>query len=272
MKIYLLVGKCPLAPIVVSNLAKTGLVEGVFVERGYIRGGNAISIFLNIVRRSGWRFAFAKTIAVLAAWIFHRLKKLLRINKLPLISDLPGMVSVKDVHNEKFLEKLRGLRPDLLVMARYNKIVSSKLMKIPRLGTINCHTGVLPAYRGLSSTFHSLRNNSSVVGATIHKAIPKIDGGVIYRHCERRVDARESLLAHELVAYQCAGEVLKGCLEDATGDNAGIQRFDLCDSRAEVAGSGNYYTWPTKQEVVEFLKSGRKLWRFRDFLTLWRLL
>ncbi|TSC82802.1 MAG: methionyl-tRNA formyltransferase [Parcubacteria group bacterium Gr01-1014_19] len=272
MKIYLLVGKCPLAPILVGNLAKTGLVEGVFVERGYIRGGNAISIFFNIVRRSGWRFAFAETIAVLTAWIFHRLKKFFRINKLPLVSDFSGVSYIKDVHGEKFLGKFRGLHPDLLVMARYNKIVSQKLMNIPRLGTINCHTGVLPAYRGLSSTFHSLRNHSSVIGATIHKAIPKIDGGVIYRRGERSVEAGESLLAHELATYQCAGEVLMGCLKDVARDNAGIQRFDIYDSLSEAGQSGSYFTWPTKQEVADFLKSGRKLWRFRDFLTLWRLL
>ncbi len=272
MKIYLLVGKCPLAPIVVGNLAKTGLVEGIFVERGYIRGGNAISLFLNLVRRSGWRFALAETISVLASWIFHRLKKVLGINKLPLVSDFPGAVFVKDVHDEKFLTQLRGLDADLLVMARYNRVVSSKLMDIPRLGTLNCHTGLLPSYRGLSSTFHSLNRDAAHVGATIHKAVPKIDGGAVYRQRATCVETGESLFAHELMVYQCAGETLRGYLEEIAGETAGPPRLDPYDGRPEGNRSGNYYTWPTSREVDEFLKSGKKLWRFRDFATLWRIL
>ncbi len=272
MKIYLLVGKCPLAPIVVGDLAKSGLVEGIFIERGYIRGGNAISLFLNLVKRSGWRFAFAETISVLAAWIFHRLKKLLGINRLPLVSDLPGAIFVKDVHSENFLEQLRGLKADLLVMARYNRVVSSKLMDIPSLGTLNCHTGILPAYRGLSSTFHSLHKGAAYVGATIHKAVPKIDGGAMYRQRVTGVEVGESLFAHELMVYQCAGETLRGYLEEISRDAAGLPRFTPYDSHPEGNQSGNYYTWPTSREVDEFLKSGKKLWRFKDFIKLWKLL
>ena len=41
-----------------------------------------------------------------------------------------------------------ALAPDLLVTAAYGQILSAELLGIPRLGGINLHGSILPAYRG----------------------------------------------------------------------------------------------------------------------------
>ncbi len=53
----------------------------------------------------------------------------------------------EDVNSAESLDRLRELKPDLLVTAAYGQILSAELLSIPRLGGINLHGSILPAYR-----------------------------------------------------------------------------------------------------------------------------
>ena len=47
-------------------------------------------------------------------------------------------------------EALKTLKPDLCVTAAFGQILSEEILAIPRLGTVNVHASLLPAYRGSS--------------------------------------------------------------------------------------------------------------------------
>ena len=49
---------------------------------------------------------------------------------------------------EGFLERLRGIRPDLCVTAAYGNILPRAFLDIPRCGTLNIHPSLLPRWRG----------------------------------------------------------------------------------------------------------------------------
>src|SRR4051794_26380806 len=53
-----------------------------------------------------------------------------------------------DVNSAESVAAVRALNPDLLVTAAYGQILSAGLLSVPRLGGINLHGSVLPAYRG----------------------------------------------------------------------------------------------------------------------------
>src|SRR3954447_13140908 len=53
----------------------------------------------------------------------------------------------EDVNAADAIAALRTLAPDLLVTAAYGQILSAELLGVPRLGGINLHGSVLPAYR-----------------------------------------------------------------------------------------------------------------------------
>lgn len=58
---------------------------------------------------------------------------------------------IKTIRSPKeSLEEIKDLRPDLLVVASFGKIISKQVLEIPRLGTINIHPSKLPKYRGPS--------------------------------------------------------------------------------------------------------------------------
>src|SRR5207302_961380 len=67
----------------------------------------------------------------------------------------------------------------LIVVANYSHILKHALISIPRLGCINVHASLLPAYRGPSPLYWVLANREKVTGVTIHYIDERIDSGDI---------------------------------------------------------------------------------------------
>jgi methionyl-tRNA formyltransferase len=72
---------------------------------------------------------------------------------------------------------LERLAPDVVVLVGAD-VVPGALLAVPRLGTINAHYGLLPAYRGMNVTEWSIYHGDPV-GVTVHLVDPGIDTGPI---------------------------------------------------------------------------------------------
>jgi methionyl-tRNA formyltransferase len=83
----------------------------------------------------------------------------------------------ENVNAAESLEQVRALEPDLLVTAAYGQILSADLLSIPRLGGINLHGSILPAYRGAAPVARAIQNGETETGATVIRMTPKIDAG-----------------------------------------------------------------------------------------------
>ncbi len=85
----------------------------------------------------------------------------------------------EDVNAPDALGPIRGLKPDLLVTAAYGQILSPALLSIPRLGGINLHGSILPAYRGAAPVARAIQNGETETGVTVIRMTPRIDAGGI---------------------------------------------------------------------------------------------
>ncbi len=72
-------------------------------------------------------------------------------------------VSVKD---EGFIERLKALVPDFLVVVAYGKILPRSILQIPSRGCVNVHASLLPKYRGAAPINHAILNGESVTGVS----------------------------------------------------------------------------------------------------------
>jgi methionyl-tRNA formyltransferase len=82
--------------------------------------------------------------------------------------------SVKD---EAFLYELSRLAPDLGVVAAYGQILTDAALAIPRLGMINVHASILPAYRGAAPVHRAVINGDTETGVTIMRVVRALDAG-----------------------------------------------------------------------------------------------
>ena len=78
---------------------------------------------------------------------------------------------------EDGVEMLRQLQPDLCVTAAFGQILSQEILDIPKLGTINVHASLLPAYRGSAPINWCLVNGETVTGVTTMMTDRGIDTG-----------------------------------------------------------------------------------------------
>ena len=82
-------------------------------------------------------------------------------------------------NSDESLAELESLNADLLVVAAYGQILSSKLLQIPKFGAMNVHASLLPKYRGAAPIQHAILRGEVETGVTIFRIEPKLDAGPI---------------------------------------------------------------------------------------------
>ncbi len=81
--------------------------------------------------------------------------------------------------DEKFIEELRRLQPDLIVVAAYGQILPQAILDLPRFGCVNVHASLLPKYRGAAPIQWAILDGEAETGVTIMKMDAGLDTGAM---------------------------------------------------------------------------------------------
>lgn len=85
----------------------------------------------------------------------------------------------ESVKTEVFLQQLKQLAPDLIIVVAYGKILPAALLELPPLGAINVHGSLLPKYRGAAPIQWAVINGEKESGVTIMQMDEGMDTGDI---------------------------------------------------------------------------------------------
>jgi methionyl-tRNA formyltransferase len=87
------------------------------------------------------------------------------------------------------------LRPELIVVVAYGKIIPPWLIALPRHGVLNVHGSLLPKYRGAAPIQWAMANGESETGVCTMQIDEGVDTGPVYL-CEKTpIDPEESVAA-----------------------------------------------------------------------------
>ncbi len=78
-----------------------------------------------------------------------------------------------------FLEELRKLSPDVIVVAAYGKILPKEILELPAYGCINVHASLLPKFRGAAPINWAIISGEKETGVTIMQMDEGMDTGDI---------------------------------------------------------------------------------------------
>lgn len=81
--------------------------------------------------------------------------------------------------DSSFIESIKALQPDLMVVAAYGQILPQALLNIPTLGCINVHYSLLPKLRGAAPIQRAILEGYSKTGVTIMRMVLQMDAGAI---------------------------------------------------------------------------------------------
>lgn len=83
------------------------------------------------------------------------------------------------LRNGKGTEILEEIKPDLVVVVAYGKILPHDFLEYPKYGCINIHASILPKYRGASPIHYAVLNGDSETGVTAQQMNDGVDTGDI---------------------------------------------------------------------------------------------
>ena len=83
------------------------------------------------------------------------------------------------VRDPEFLQILKELAPDIIVVAAFGQIIPKSILELPEYGCINIHASLLPKLRGGAPIHRAIIEGHKETGVTIMKMVPKMDAGDI---------------------------------------------------------------------------------------------
>jgi methionyl-tRNA formyltransferase len=90
------------------------------------------------------------------------------------------------------IEQLRSFAADLLVVCDFGQILSNDALATARLGGINLHGSLLPAYRGAAPVQWAVLSGDAVTGVSVIHMTPRLDGGPILASAQTEIGRETS--------------------------------------------------------------------------------
>ena len=92
-------------------------------------------------------------------------------------------------------ERLRELKPDVMVVVAYGQIIPPEVLAISAMGVVNVHASLLPRHRGASPIAHAILAGDRETGVTIMKMDQQLDHGPILASRSTPIGEREDSAA-----------------------------------------------------------------------------
>jgi methionyl-tRNA formyltransferase len=96
------------------------------------------------------------------------------------------------IKSKVFFEDLADLRPDMLVVAAFGRILPQEVLSLPPLGCYNVHASLLPAYRGPAPVRWAIINGERTTGVTIFRMDEGMDTGDLIAAESLEIDPDET--------------------------------------------------------------------------------
>ena len=95
------------------------------------------------------------------------------------------------IRNPEMVERLRELKPDIMVVVAYGQIIPPSVLSIASLGVVNVHASLLPRHRGAAPIAHAILAGDPQTGVTIMRMDEQLDHGPILATSSTPINERE---------------------------------------------------------------------------------
>lgn len=91
------------------------------------------------------------------------------------------------VNSPEFIRLLREISPDMIYVSSFGQLLKQEILSLPRLGCINLHASILPAYRGASPLQAAILAGDRITGVSFMQMEKGLDTGAVYHVCEYEI-------------------------------------------------------------------------------------
>lgn len=224
---------------------------------------DSVVLLSPIFKKSTWEemksrlelYGFIDFTKMVAYILMSKLKIVLGINRSLDVDYVIEKHSLKiekgiKINDTQWIEDLKKREIDLIISIACPKIMKSELLSVPKLGSINYHTGMLPKYRGRQPLFWAMLNEEDEVGISVHEMGEGIDTGDLL--IQKKVKASDLNSLHQLylrtlpVGVAALVEAVQKVID---GDTSRLANPDE---------EATYNSFPEKKEGVLFRQRGKR--------------
>ncbi|MBR5046651.1 MAG: methionyl-tRNA formyltransferase [Eubacterium sp.] len=113
------------------------------------------------------------------------------VKKTALSHNIPVFQPAK-VRDESFLDILKDLDPDVIIVVAFGQILPETILTLPRYGCINVHASLLPRYRGAAPIQWAVIDGEKETGVTIMYMDKGLDTGDMIARAVVAIDEKET--------------------------------------------------------------------------------
>ena len=164
-------------------------------------------------------------------------------------NNIPPIILDEPINKHNSVNRIKAFKPDLLISILGNQIFKAPIINLAPKGCLNLHTALLPEYRGLMPTFWVLKNDEKKTGVSVFYVDKGIDSGPII---VQKVVLIGNRTQEELIRYT------KKLGMQAISESVDLIKKDQVILIENDPSKKTYFTFPTRQDVLEFKKNGKK--------------
>lgn len=166
------------------------------------------------------------------------------------------------LRDEAFLGEIAARRPDLGVVAAYGRILPDALLAIPRLGMINVHASLLPAWRGAAPIHRAVIAGERVTGVTIMRVVQELDAGAMMARVEVPVAPEATSVEIEAQLAEKGAALLLEVVEQLADGTAvdTPQDHGLATYAAKITKAESPIDWTLPASRIHNLVRGLQPW------------
>lgn len=161
------------------------------------------------------------------------------------------------INSFEFFELVSKYKCDIFVSMSFNQIFKKELFSLPPLGSINCHAGKLPFYRGRNVLNWVLINNENDFGITVHFIDEGIDTGDIILQRTYKIEDTDDYSTLLTRAYQECSLILYDSIKLLQAGPVRIVK------QIDIDPIGSYCTTRIQgDEIINWNQNSREVFNF----------
>ena len=99
----------------------------------------------------------------------------------------------KDYFEDEIIDTIKKQDIELIVMAGWMKIMSSKFVNVFKNKIINIHPSLLPSFKGSNAIKEAITNDSKITGCSVHFVEPEVDSGPLIIQAAVAISDKDNL-------------------------------------------------------------------------------
>jgi len=156
---------------------------------------------------------------------------------------------LEDVNSPAVVRMVRDQGFDL-IFSFQSSIFAGPILSAPRIGCVNKHAALLPAYRGVWPVFWAMLHDERECGISLHWMEERLDSGPVIVQRAVPISGTDTVFSVYAKAFACLPDLFHECLD-------AIRAGNRPPGDPQPLVSGRYFSFPDRRSMAEFHRRKR---------------